>query len=394
MYKSNIAQDIRNEKGPGFRLLLGRARTGKSTAILHRIAVSGGQRRQLLIVPEQASHETERRLCNVAGNQVSLYAEVLSFTRLASRVFALSGGLAAPTLDAGGRLLLMYAALKSVSNSLTVFSRPSKKPAFLTGLLATLDECKQYQISPDALARTGIEVEGQEGEKLKDLGLIFGAYDALAARTAADPRDRLTRLAQGLHDCGYAEGIDVYVDGFTDFTPQQGLVLKELMRQAVSVTVALTCDNLDKPEGESGIFTPARRTVAYLLQLARGLHIDPEIENLLDCQWHKAESLVHLEENLFVETPDNYRGASNTVGMFSALTARSETEWTASEILRLVRDEGCRYRDITVVVRGFDRYAPLVEEVFARYGIPVFLDEMTDILQKPVFAVEIGRAHV
>ena len=208
------------------RLLLGRAGTGKSTAILRRIAASGGGRRQLLIVPEQASHETERRLCAVGGNQVSLYAEVLSFTRLGSRVLAQAGGLAAPTLDPGGRLLLMYAALKSVSNALTVYARPSRKPAFLSGLLATLDECKQYCVAPGDLARAGTETGGQEGDKLKDLGLIFGAYDALTARVAADPRDRLTRLAQGLADCGYARGICVYVDGFTDFTPQQLLVLR------------------------------------------------------------------------------------------------------------------------------------------------------------------------
>ena len=35
-------------------------------------------------------------------------------------------------------------------------------------------------------------------QKLRDLGLIFGAYDALTARTAADPRDRVTRLAEAL----------------------------------------------------------------------------------------------------------------------------------------------------------------------------------------------------
>ena len=31
-----------------------------------------------------------------------------------------------------------------------------------------------------------------------------------------------------------------------------------------------------------------------------------------------------------------------------------------------------------------------MEEIFPRYGIPVFPDAMTDILQKPVFAVVTG----
>lgn len=382
---------MREEELEVLTLLLGRAGSGRSESILSRIARSNGVRRQLLIVPEQASHETERRLCAAAGNQVSLYAEVLSFTRLGSRVFALSGGLAAPALDAGGRLLLMYAALKAVADRLTVYAQPSKKPAFLTGLLATMDECKQYQVSPADLAGAGAGLEGREGEKLRDLGLIFGAYDALTARTAADPRDRLTRLAQGLRECRYAQGMDVYVDGFTDFTPQEGQVLRALMDQAHSVTVGLTCGAL---EGEEAIFAPARRTAAALLRWAKEERTPAEVEYLLPRKDWKVESLSRVERELFADLPEIGGSSGASVRLYAALSPRSEVEWTASEILRLVREEGYRFRDIAVAGRGFDRYGTLVEEVFGRYGIPVFLDEMTDILQKPVFSVVTGALDV
>ncbi len=373
------------------KLLLGRAGSGKTTAMLRAAARNGGERRQLILVPEQASHDTERALCAVAGNQVSLYAEVLSFTRLASRVFSQPevGGVAVPTLDPGGRLLLMYAALKSVSGHLSVYQRPSRKPAFLTGLLATLDECKQYQVTPAALAGAGEETGGREGEKLRDLGLIFGAYDALIARTAADPRDRLTRLAEGLKKGAYAGGMDVYVDGFTDFTPQQGLVLRQLLAQARSVTVALTCGALDG-EGESGIFAPARRTAAFLLRLAKEAGTTVEAAHWTGPGAPRTAALAHVEAQLFADVPDVWQEPAPAVELFQADSPRSEVERTAAEVLRLVREEGCRFRDIAVTGRGFDAYAPLVEEVFGRYGIPVFLDGMTDILQRPVFAVVTG----
>ena len=373
------------------KLLLGRAGSGKTTAMLRAAARNGGERRQLILVPEQASHDTERALCAVAGNQASLYAEVLSFTRLASRVFSQPevGGAAAPTLDPGGRLLLMYAALKSVSSHLSVYQRPSRRPAFLTGLLATLDECKQYQVSPAALAGAGEETGGREGEKLRDLGLIFGAYDALTARTAADPRDRLTRLAEGLKKGRYAGGMDVYVDGFTDFTPQQGLVLRQLLAQARSVTVALTCGALDG-EGESGIFAPARRTAALLLRLAKEAGTTAETARWTGPGAPRAAALAHVEAQLFADVPDVWQEPAPAVELFQADSPRSEVERTAAEVLRLVREEGCRFRDVAVTGRGFDAYAPLVEEVFGRYGIPVFLDGMTDILQRPVFAVVTG----
>lgn len=109
------------------KLLLGRAGTGKTTAVLRAIAASGGARPQVLVVPEQHSHDMERRLCAIAGNRVSGWAEVLSFTRMAGRVFSVTGGLAAPALDAGGRLLLMYTALQGVSSQLRVYGRPDRK---------------------------------------------------------------------------------------------------------------------------------------------------------------------------------------------------------------------------------------------------------------------------
>lgn len=372
-------------------LLLGRAGAGKSSAIFRRIAESGGARPQLLLVPEQASHETERRLCQAAGNQVSRYAEVLSFTRLSSRVLARAGGLASPALDAGGRMLLMYAALKAVSGQLTVYAKPSRKPAFLSGLLATLDECKQYGVTPARLSEAGGETGGQEGEKLRDLGLIFGAYDAMTGRTAFDPRDRLTRLARGLRDCGWAKGYDIYVDGFTDFTPQERSVLEQLLCQGESLTVALTCCRLEEADGEAGIFRPARRTAEALCRMASGCGCAVEIQFLTTENICKAKKLSYIEKQLFSDVPVPCAGEEGgELTLFRAELPRSEVEWTASEILRLVREEGFRFRDIAVAARGFDRYAPLVEEVFARYGVPVFLDSMTDVLQKPIFAVVTG----
>lgn len=70
-------------------LLHGPDRTANSMELLARICENAahGVAGQILIVPEQYSHETERALCERGGDTISRYAEVLSFTRLASRVF-------------------------------------------------------------------------------------------------------------------------------------------------------------------------------------------------------------------------------------------------------------------------------------------------------------------
>ena len=151
-----------------FKLILGRAGTGKTTAVLSRLTKAGQRRKQVLIVPEQQSHEAERALCRAGGDRVSLYGEVLSFSRLANRVFLAAGGMGEPELDAGGRLLLMHQAVKAVSDQLTVYARPSRRPVFLESLLATADELKSSCVQPELLLQAGRELPGPERELASD----------------------------------------------------------------------------------------------------------------------------------------------------------------------------------------------------------------------------------
>lgn len=367
-------------------LLIGRADSGKSSELFRQICARGESRPQILLVPEQASHETERRLCEIGGNRVSLFAEVLSFTRLSNRVFSAAGGMAEPVLDAGGRLLLMYHALKSVAPQLRAYAKPSQKPAFLTGLLATVDELKSCCVTPLALSQAAEEMDGTEKNRLQDLALICGAYDALTARSAMDPRDRLTRLAEKLSESGWARGTDVYVDGFTDFTPQEYQVLRELFKQSESVTVALTCDQLEETEHGTGVFSPARRTGAILTRLAGEVGVKVSAKCLRRISERPAE-LSFLEKNLFLSQQAPFAEAPGALELFSAWTPRSEAEWTAARILELVREKGYRFREIAVAARGFDPYADLIDSVFRRYGVPTFITAMHDILQKPVLTL-------
>ena len=367
-----------------FKLLLGRAGSGKTTAVLERLCTAGRERPQVLMVPEQLSHETERALCQTGGPEACLYAEVLSFSRLANRVFQEAGGQGDLELEAGGRLLLMYRAVQQAAPQLTVYSKPSRRPAFLQSLLATVDELKSCCVPPEALVKAGEGAGGPEGDKLRDLGLICGLYQGLSAQTALDPRDRLTRAAEKLLSCPWAAGKDVWLDGFTDFTPQQMVVLERLLVQAESLTVSLTCGPLD---GEEEIFLPARRTAEALLRMAARAGIPCEVENLVTDSPGKAPALVHLERALFAPQEPEPVPCDGAAALFEAKSPRSEVEWTAGQILRLVREEGFRFREIGVAARSYGAYRDLVESVFGRYDIPVFSSAMTDILEKPILAL-------
>jgi len=365
-------------------LLLGRAGTGKSESMLRRLGEGTKAGPQLLLVPEQYSHDTERRLCKTLGNIASNRAEVLSFTRLYSRVCDRAGGGAEPGLDAGGRLLLMRAAVKEVGENLTVYRNPSRKSSFLSGLIEVVDECKRYQVTAAQLLGASDEIGGLEGEKLRDLGLIFGAYDALTARIAADPRDRLTRLAEGIKTCRWPSGCGIWVDGFTDFTPQELQVLKALLEQGNDLTVALTCDALDGEDDD--VFSAARRTAHTLLRLARDTGMQTRVETLNEFGG-RADALLHLERNLFAHPGQVWEGDCPEIAVFAADSIRSEVEYAAATIRELVREKGWRYRDFAVAARDFNKYARQVESVFDLYGVPLFLSTVSDILEKPILTL-------
>ncbi len=365
-------------------LLYARAGRDIRGELLERMGRSPARRR-LLIVPEQYSHESERAMCAAlrdANPGAAMACEVLSFTRLAGRLADAAGGGAAPMLDAGGRMLLMYAALRRVSDALSTYRAPSRKPAFLTGLLATVDECRSYRVEPEALISAGEELGGRQGDKLRDLGLIYAAYRALESEGAADPRGRLDRLAAQLEDTRWGAGMAFYVYGFTDFTPQEERVLSALMAQG-ELTAAFVCDTGDDP---SGIFQPALRAARRLGRLAKenGVY---RMEETLERPLERHPSLAFLEQNLFGPLPGAPWGGECAVTRVAAATPRQEAEWCAAEILRLLREENYRCRDIAVCARKLDGYGELIESVFARYGVPVFLSAMEDVLEKPVLAL-------
>ena len=94
------------------RFLLDADRLKNTDALIGRICTRAaeGTQGQILIVPEQYSHAAERALCAAGGDTISRSAEVLSFTRLASRLLSVYGGVCEEYLDKGGRLLSVYLA--------------------------------------------------------------------------------------------------------------------------------------------------------------------------------------------------------------------------------------------------------------------------------------------
>ncbi len=367
------------------RLILGRAGTGKTGHIIGEIRerAARGEGKNILVVPEQYSHEAERELLRACGDSASLYAEVLSFTRLAHAVARERGGSARTYADAGQRALEMALALDRAEGALAVYGGARRQPEAAGQLLAALDELRSGGADGAALLAAAERAGGRLGAKLRDLALLRDALAAVEERSGADPLSRLELLAQEIGQSELLRGGQVYIDGFTDFTAQERRVVRELWLVG-DVTVCLSCDSL---HDETEVFALPRRTAHALRRAANADGVAVQVLTVPSRRGGTA--MGFLEENLFRYTGESF-DAHGAVRLRTAHSAAAECELAAAEALRLVRETGCRWRDIAVAVRGFSEYRGALESIFERYGVPLYVSARADILAKPLPALVNG----
>ena len=106
------------------QLILGTDWVANRNLILSMLTDDVKNRREnrILMVPELISHDTERRLCDAAGDTTSRYAEVLSFSRLTRRVAEYTGISPEECLDNGGRVVAMASVAKQLRGSLKAYA--------------------------------------------------------------------------------------------------------------------------------------------------------------------------------------------------------------------------------------------------------------------------------
>jgi len=365
--------------------LYGRQGSGKS-AYLYRLAAQAareGVTRQVFLVPETHSHEAERRLCETGGDGISLACEVLTFRRLANRVFAEAGGLADRILDDGGRILLMQRAFQYVRTSMEYYIG-TPTPELLEGFVRVVDEFKSCCLDDQIVSELLPELDPVLSSKLHDLLLIRAAYDAQCAGRFADPRDEMTRLADAVRRLDWFAGRRVYIDGFSGFTPQEYDILASLSR--ADVTVAL---DFDPEEPEAELFAKSRETSARLARLIG----DGHAQTIALPPPRRHEDLAALERGLFDYTAAPSQVQPQHIELTAAPGIFAECERVAARIVRLLR-EGLRCRDIVIVSGEFDTYRLPLASALERFGVPYYITQKTDLRVKSVTALVLRAVRI
>ena len=365
------------------RLILGPARSGKTTLVMNEIKerCSSGGNGLYLLVPDQYSHTAERLLCAECGNSISLCGEVLTFGILASRIIGETGAADMNTVNNAGRMILMSRALQTALPDLHVFCRRTGNAAFVKKLVETASEIKNACLEPDDLRQTALRADNPLSDKLCDLASILEIYWSLFGASQLDSDDLLIKAAERADKCSFLSGATVWIDGFADFSVRQMEMIKSMLLAGTEITVCLTCDSLS---GYSDIFEITRTTAAQLIAIANRTGTD--VKTLTCNRDAEATGSFEVLESILSGEEIHDIPVDNAISVVRASNPTEECEYAASTVLELVRN--CyKWQDISVVCGTMDQYRSAGRSIFAKYGVPIYMNEKTDVLMLPPVAL-------
>ncbi len=326
-----------------------------------------------LLVPEQEAIEAENRIYDKAASEgvTTEKLTVVSFRRLANLAFRRYGGIEYGNIGDSGRLIILYRIIHTFMPQLKVYKNNLDR-SFIELMLSVCSELKRYSVLPSDLSKASEKSKNEHlRDKLSDIALIYTAYLAELSSANTDATDDVNRLAEIYEEHQPDKDEVFFLDSFNGFTSAELRVLRSLIRFCeVTVTV-----NRPSQKGKTGFMT-VEKTEKQLYDIAKNAKADVSIVKVLDDKsGAKSNDFELIRDKLFdYAFKSDGEHSSDAVTLVCASDAFSQAEFIAAKICELVR-LGARYRDIAVITRGADRLEGVLDVVFEKYGIPVFLSK-------------------
>lgn len=362
--------------------------TGRSRRLWPRVlaeigqAQAAGAKRLFLITPDQFTLQAELELVDRLDLPGLLTIEVLSPSRLLTRVFSLAGSPQRVRVDARGKAMMLADVLRQSAWELAFFGGSAGRRGFADRLAVDIGNFKRAGKGPEDVALLAEQQAPEDAlrAKFEDLALLYARYEQRLEGAFLDGEDAQEALLVRLPESGLLEGAQIWIYGFDLISPQFMRQIAVMARGAESVRLALTMSGAEA--GDASVFTPSRDVVQMLgryLHEERLLWEQEQVETPLEA----APEIQHLEAQLYALKPVIYEGPVEAISLSVAANPYEEAMRAAARMLALAR-EGMRFEEMAVVLGDAEGYAGAIESAFGRSGIPYHLTRSRPALAHPL----------
>lgn len=383
------------------QFILGGAGSGK-TRYLYETAIRESMEhpdtQYLVVVPEQFTMQTQKEIIRLHPRHGVMNIDILSFKRLAYRVFEDLGVSLPVVLDDMGKSMVIRKVAGMKRSKLGLYGHHLEQSGFINQLKSQISELYQYGITPDMLR----DVMREAGspllkQKLEDLELIYSGFRQYIEEHYITAEEILDILCRELPKWEVLKDSVILLDGFTGFTPVQYRLVELFLLHARKVLCSVTIDPRANAYQEGSIqhlFYMGKHTVCRLDHMARhhGIAKEPDVICSRRPAWRFLESpdLDFLEQNLYRYYGNVWDRPADHVVIYKSRGPAGEAAYVCSRIEQMVQEEGLRYRDAAVITGDLASYGRELAHQFDEAGIPYFLDDKKSIMENPL--VELIRA--
>lgn len=383
------------------QFILGGAGSGK-TRYLYETAIRESMEhpdtQYLVVVPEQFTMQTQKEIIRLHPRHGVMNIDILSFKRLAYRVFEDLGVSLPVVLDDMGKSMVIRKVAGMKRSKLGLYGHHLEQSGFINQLKSQISELYQYGITPDMLR----DVMREAGspllkQKLEDLELIYSGFRQYIEEHYITAEEILDILCRELPKWEVLKDSVILLDGFTGFTPVQYRLVELFLLHARKVLCSVTIDPRANAYQEGSIqhlFYMGKHTVCRLDYMARhhGIAKEPDVICSRRPAWRFLESpdLDFMEQNLYRYYGNVWDRPADHVVIYKSRGPAGEAAYVCSRIEQMVQEEGLRYRDAAVITGDLASYGRELAHQFDEAGIPYFLDDKKSIMENPL--VELIRA--
>ena len=163
------------------QFIIGSSGSGKSCYAYQNIIEQAGLHPEKLfyvIVPEQFTMQTQKTLVEMHPGKGILNIDILSFERLAYRVFEETGGDNRKVLEDTGKSMVLQKMVQQHRKELAYLGSQMNKPGYLDEVKSLVSEFMQYDIREENLAEMKEKAKDQPllEMKLKDVGILYQSF--------------------------------------------------------------------------------------------------------------------------------------------------------------------------------------------------------------------------
>ena len=373
--------------------VLGNSGGGKTHYLyetLIRLSSEFAARKYIIIVPDQFTMETQRDLVDLHPGHSIGNIDILSFSRLAYRIFEEMGKSERVVLDDTAKNLMIRRIVEKVSPDLEILKGNLRRMGYIDELKSFISELMVYGVTPDDLVRMADETTSVNLRlKLSDIEVIYQEFMDLIGDENITQEGVLAEAGILAADSHILDGCCIAFDGFTGFTPVQLQFIEKLMRRASDVYVTATIDENTDPfrvPGKENLFYMSTRMITQMCQIAESVGMETDAPVYMTggsmYRYVNAPALYHLEQNIFRGAAGRAQITNNEITIASLQNPKDEMVYVARQIRDLMR-LGYKPGDFAVVSGDAVMYENYARTVFKEYGIQVFLDQTHNLVFHP-----------